>query len=497
MVVFNQQFREDLRPSDLNWIILNHLSEFDSKPGMVKAIYDKITEIKNHPLTKEKSHPIVTEWDFYNEALNKFYPIHNKFPDIKYLQYAFKQKGVKIENGNYSSHIYDAFITYLDDEMVKTIVEHDIVNAKTPDMKKYQEAVQKVCRFIGRNCERIETSKDFLLNLYDEYSKSYNGVRTYIKTLDECIGIIGFRSICAIGAPSGHGKTALSCTIAYNAAVFGGHCVDYNSFEVPLEHIWFNLVSIESQYLGINLVASEMKECALRGEEPPQFRECMASLLKKISKSGGYINIVDYTTLEVSSFDEFMDKLESIAEERQRPADLVIVDNIDKVNNMIIGVDKFCKTYYSSLGTTFILLTQLNRDGMFKLDDAKEESTAGSSFGSETKKQKKKVSMDFTVFKEFSSLYERAVTCLVVHANAKMRNMETAHIYPVKLRNRPVPENPLKVAINYAYSLFKSEPRNRDNSEAKGIKSMIKAGENSVSTEIANSVVNYDEALED
>jgi hypothetical protein len=51
--------------------------------------------------------------------------------------------------------------------------------------------------------------------------------------------------------------------------------------------------------------------------------------MDKCAASGGYLNIIDQTTASINSFEALCNTLESIAEKRGRPADLIVVDNID------------------------------------------------------------------------------------------------------------------------------------------------------------------------
>ena len=308
-----------------------------------------------------------------------------------------------------------------------------------------------------------------LLNLYESYSEDYDGISTGIDVLDDYIGVMGHKSISVFGAPSGHGKSTFAVSVAYNVAVRQGKCVDYISYEVPEEHIWFNLVSMHSYYMGESyyLEASKLKENAYKHDEvmKTRYKAVTMDLLRCIKESGGYIQVFDQTTASVQDFESMLARIESIATERvdgdvtfDRKADLIVVDNVDnfqilqskerdemvRVNNYIISLDAFCKQYHHGDGCAILLLTQLNRNGMRTLNRAatEEDEAARAS------------KVDVSVFQRFNALYEKGTCCLVGFADAAYRSNKRMDIYPVKLRNRAVPENPIQVFADYSHSLI-------------------------------------------
>ena len=299
--------------------------------------------------------------------------------------------------------------------------------------------------------------------MYDAYSAEYKGVCTGIGPLDEEIGVMGNKSLAVFGAPSGHGKSTFAISVAFNAAVHQGLCVDYISYEVPKEHIWFNLIALMSAELGVSLESGDIKESKLTPAQKDLYKEVANDLLKAIKASGGYINIIDQTTAAVDSFEGLCARIEGIATERldgdkkfDRKADLIIVDNVDnlqvlksserdeqtKVNNYIIKFDSFVKQYHHNEGTCMLLLTQLNRGGLDRLRKAE----------GQTEAREKSKGIDVTVFQKFNALYEKPTCCLVGYADAAMRLAHRMTVYPVKLRNRPIPEVPVSLTADFAHS---------------------------------------------
>ena len=177
--------------------------------------------------------------------------------------------------------------------------------------------------------------------------------------------------------------------------------------------------------------------------------------MDKCSATGGYLNIIDQTTASINTFESLCNTLESIAEKRGRPADLIVVDNIDnfqtlrsserdeatRINNYIVSLDAFSKTYCNGIGTSMLLLSQVNRPAMKKLG------TPDKGNPNETS-----VKIDVTCVQKYNALYEKATCVLVAFSDAATRARNMMRIYPVKLRNRPLPTRPVEVQVNFRYS---------------------------------------------
>ena len=148
-----------------------------------------------------------------------------------------------------------------------------------------------------------------------------------------------------------------------------------------------------------------------------------------------------------------------MADERKRPADLIVIDNVDnfqilksnekdeatKVNNYIVALDSFCKEYHNGDGTAILLLSQVNRPAMKKL------------YSSDSEDSERKVKIDVTCIQKYNALYEKATCVLVGYSDEVSRSQGTMKIYPVKLRNRAIPEKPITVSVNFAYSKVRGE----------------------------------------
>ena len=170
------------------------------------------------------------------------------------------------------------------------------------------------------------------------------------------------------------------------------------------------------------------------------------------------IHIIDHTSTSssVNTFDDLCNHLENIAEKRNRKADLIIIDNIDnfqtlkptnpredevtRINNYVIRLDAYVKKYYHGVGTTMLLLSQVNRVAMTKLHNV-----ADASKSKETK-------IDVTCIQKYNSLYEKPTCIFIGYADEVSRSHGTMRVYIPKLRNMPAPTNFLTLTVQYEFS---------------------------------------------
>ena len=442
--------------TEYNWHIINNLKEFNNKPELIENMYHKAVQyLPEHP-------HLLQFYDFYKTAL-EYFDNHKEFPDIKWFQVNYtKSAKLKVTSNDFSIQVYEDCMKLIDAEIIKKECGA-VVNTVAPDITQLRQLNSTIAKYVDNAASIPVIKKADIINMYDEYSAEYQGVCTGIGPLDEQTGVMGNKSLAVFGAPSGHGKSTFAISVAFNAAVHQGLCVDYISYEVPKEHIWFNLIALMSAELGVSLESGDIKESKLTPAQKDLYKEVAGDLLKAIKASGGYINIIDQTTAAVDSFEGLCARIEGIATERldgdkkfDRKADLIIIDNVDnlqvlksserdeqtRVNNYIIKFDSFVKQYHHNDGTCMLLLTQLNRGGLQRLNRAE----------GQTEASEKSKNVDVTVFQKFNALYEKPTYCLVGYADAALRNSGRMVVYPVKLRNRPVPEKPIYLSADFSHS---------------------------------------------
>ena len=114
-------------------------------------------------------------------------------------------------------------------------------------------------------------------------------------------------------------------------------------------------------------------------------------------------------------------------------------DEVSKINNYIISLDAYAKNYCDGAGTAILLLSQVNRPAMKKLYNSANDDS-------------KSVQIDVTCVQKYNALYEKATCVLVGFADEAARSSDLMRVHPVKLRNRKVPEQPIKIKVNYEYS---------------------------------------------
>lgn len=447
-----QVYREKIMPSQWMWCIINNLKKFDDKPDFILALIDKLKKIEDHRL--------LSTFNSVFESIEKYYKQNNRFPDMAWLTLNFKgSMSIIVSEDEFSMQIYESLDRYLDQEFLKQEFEKKVIDKDNPSVEDIRKLTQMLIKFSDKAIELPEETKEALINSYEEYSASYKGLQTHIKPLDNVIGVLGYQSLSVFAAPSGHGKSTFAFSVAYYAAIHG-YCVDYLSFEIPAQHAWFNFVAIESEGTEHRIPSSAMKENLLTEEERGYYKEHMRNLLNRIKAKDGWLNVLDQTTASINTYEGLCAKLESIAEKRGRKADLIIVDNIDnfqilksserdeatKINNYIVSLDSFSKKYYDGEGTTILLLSQVNRPALKKLHTTEGED------GND-----RKVKIDVTCIQKYNALYEKATCVLVGYADEVLRAGDTMKVYPVKLRNRPLPLKPVQLNVKFGFSKVKGE----------------------------------------
>jgi len=439
-----------LHYSKMSWHIINALQTFNSNPEAIEEIVKKLGQLKDHT--------IYGHLMFYKKAM-EFYEAHSHFPSVKWLGEALTANIKVFPDEKFESCFYEDMLYGLDEEILKEnakklLVENEDLVISVEDKAKL---VQQLQDSMARNVKEVGFKEEDLMNLFDDHCEGYKGIKTYISQLDEVMGDISECSLNVLGAASSHGKSTIATTIAHHTSTLGGLCVDYINFEIVKKEAWFNLASLESSLLGLDVSSKDFKSANKAQKE--NYKTCIKSIIGKIRTKGGLLNIVDMTECQVDNFNAFCSKLTSIAEKRGRKADLIIIDNVDNfeifktterdkttaVNSMIIMLDSFCKTYYNNTGTAILLLTQLNRGGIVTLKSAEGED-------SEEKGKKKNTAVDYRVFAQYNALYQKAQIAMVAYACERMRSLGRVNIYFVKLRNNEVPLEPLKLPANYAFS---------------------------------------------
>jgi len=378
-MLLSQEFRDKIKISDMVYIVINHLEEFDKCPERIIAILERFSKLRDTPYCTFEA--------YFDKAYNEFYCAHNKFPDAKWLVTKLPNLDFKIERGNYSDYIYEDLIKSLDQEVARKIVEKVIVDKQDFGDEEIDKAMEVLTNYKNKNVEIKRLTADEIDNLCEATEDEDRGIETGIKELDEVVISLPPKAISLVNSPSGGGKTTLASTIMYNTAVLSGAHVIYVTFEATEKEIRYNVYSIESTYLGINRPQSDWKNKIGNKEERfEDYRKCSKSVRKQLNEKGGYINIVDFAVLPETSFEDFCLRLEKESERVGKRAELIVIDNVDglglfksgtgydrdfmsAMNKKIEYLDKFSKTYCNNAGTHIMILSQTNREGMGILED--------------------------------------------------------------------------------------------------------------------------------
>lgn len=440
-----EAFKDRVAPERWMWCVINNLEKFNDRPEYILELIRKYNQLKDHPSLAHFSNVL--------NAIERAWKQDSKFPDMEKLKIDFRDiRSIQITNDKFSMQIYDALIKHIEQEVLRQKVVEKFINQDNPDTEDLRKLSDEMNRFANRATKIPKETRESLVNLYEEYSAHFDGVKTYIQPVDDVIGVLGYQSLSVFAAPSGHGKSTFAMSVAYYNAL-SGKCVEYCSFEIPQNQMWFNIMSMDSEGTDNPVQSYKIKGSELSPEEAIGFKNRMNNFLDRMESCGGGLYILDQTTAGINTYEGFCSTLEARAEERGRKADLIIVDNIDnfqmfrsyerdeiaKINNYIIGLDGFVKQYCDGAGTSMLLLSQVNRPAMKKLYTAANDDS-------------KSTKIDVTCVQKYNALYEKPTCVMIGYADEAARGSGFMRIHPVKLRNRQVPEIPIKVKVNYAYS---------------------------------------------
>ena len=447
-----ENYEEILQPNEMMWRLVNHLPDFNKDSQAIVDVKYKLQQLQNNKIFG----------GFYRifDKSVEYYKAHQTFPDINWLQTCFNGGTMQIlQNVPFSNEIFIDLNRKLDE----AILLESMANFQEQGVHSqadWDNLTKAIGNFSKGNQEQPTLTKQDIIGLqrtYQEDLAKSGVVRTSMPQVDDAIGILGAKSLAVFAGGSGSGKTTFALSVAYNVALAQGLCVDYVSYEVPKEQIWQNLVSRHSKAIGKPVKACVYKEGIATESELQTYEEVATDLFRKFNETGGRIDVIDQTDGNGGTFEGFKRMLEAHAEKRGRKADLIIVDNVDnlqvlkggdrdeatRVNNYIIQLDQFTKTYYDNAGTCILLLTQVNRTGLKKMSSAEED---------EDGKGRSKLTIDVTCIQKFNALYEKATVVLGLIATKAMRASGMCFIFPIKLRHRPLPEEPIEVRADYAYS---------------------------------------------
>lgn len=442
-------------PHTTSWIILNRLKDFNDRPELIRELAVRFSKLTGHSLYF-KFAPL------YEEAV-KYYDKHSSFPDLKYFNERFPDGRLMWEmtNASFSMDMYAELRKQLDYELILQGINERLGTCDTMDIEGCRYYGKVLTKFAETNVDIPVDVKDDLVNFYDEYKQTYHGIYTGNKMVDEQVGAL--TGITTIAAPSGNGKSTFALSTAYNVATMPdedglGRNVLYISFEMTKAQLLANIASIESSFAennGERIKAEDIKEKKLDEKGEALVKKYMSTFFKRINNSGGFLSLIDNTKMTgYTTIEEFMACIEEHSEKIGRKFDLIFIDNFDslkmlkgergqdesaKMNYFVTKLDSFSKTYMDGYGTCIVLLSQTNRDGFKKL-------RAMEANGSQ------EISIDFTVIQQYSALFERATAVIVLYSSALMRAANQLKLMPVKLRNKPLPRQPITLTTRWEYS---------------------------------------------
>lgn len=232
----------------------------------------------------------------------------------------------------------------------------------------------------------VTDSPESFRDYYQKKKEQPQGMRTYIRQIDDNIGGLGYGMLMVLMGYVAQYKSTLALNIVYNNAKKLKYNICMISLEMPKEDILFNFLcrhSYEPEFSEHAFIpAKKIRQCELSEEEEAYvFGQVLDDFY---DPSKGMIKILDETDFKTLSFGEIRAKLEEVDDEMFEKTgyglDAVVVDHIGllKFNGTgrhdIDGNDYV--SFFRKLGISFrksedgtmrklmtILLAQVNREG--------------------------------------------------------------------------------------------------------------------------------------
>ena len=479
-----EQFKDKIAPVKWLWCIINNLQKFDNKPEYILELVKKFRTLKEHYILDSFRNII--------EAIDKEYKQYGKFPDVEKLKIDFRDiRAIVISNDKFSMQIYEALIKYIDQEIIRQRLSEKILDPDNPDIEDIRRLSEDMNKFADNSKGLINLpSQEKIINSYS--GNLTNTIRSGICALDRYISSFDARSINVIACPSGHGKTVLALNIAYNNLI-EGKSVIYLSFELGYDKIYNCFSCIHGYEKDKKIPISSYNKGILTSEG----EEIRKELIKEILQES--LTVIDTSAIErIVSFDELLRALTQLGETQK--ADLIIIDNVDglaryckssgtnmtEINNMVSKLESFAQCYCET-GTTILLLSQINREGVKKIKNGK--------------------TPDYTFISTYSDVYQKARTVLIGCKDED--NSEIMFITPVKSTFKELKEKEIKIGVKFEYvktindAWFKDKPFKNPSLENNTEKETIEAEnskgnkEEESTTEVIDIGLDISELLED
>ena len=386
MTMDNKSVSEFLFENDAPEILLNNLRAYNNRPEDINNLISEIIT-------------------YGTKALQQY------IEPLKISLTSFKQKGIfpnidELNSMNFNIRIATRSEKCVDEayaEIVSILKEEKQVNnlrmaLRSKNENRVLEFAKTLMNIKSPSIIDIKKVLD-IKTLRQEGRKNNLFIKTGLELLDNAIYGFQNKTINTISAPSSGGKTTVAVNIAYNNAV-NGKIVVYCALESSAEEITslfmstsykhkllLNPTFLEDKFSNYNNNEKrlEFKAGTVNSIQFYKISEEMDNLLienykQEITKNGGQIYVIDNNICNLDSVNSLIDVLESIAENEGRRVDMVIIDNADHltsfktedkydsdmtlVNKMINSLNAYATTHYNGLGTTFLFLAQLNREGI-------------------------------------------------------------------------------------------------------------------------------------
>lgn len=405
--------------------------------------------------------------EVYSHAL-EFKKKTGKFPDRDYLQERYPSScGFGDRQMSPTADTVLLFLSDLKKEHLLYLASEGVINGN------FDVLENVLSEYKTSRIKKVNYSFSTVAENYKAKKYIGPGVNTGVPDIDELTAGLGYGTLTTLAGGSGHGKTTLARSIAYNIAYNEPKNVVFITMEISRDDMKAVFLSRHSKSMGKPLAGRDIIKCMLEPEykpnSPSHLKKNVEAQVERNQKrlaqiaddfernSKGKIYIVeeaDFPDWSISGFRAYLEKLDDeIVEETGHGIDVVILDYIQLVKPSGMKGSMDLKEYrnlfiqgFRSMCVSFrerqlvgIILSQINRTGM-KSMDGKADKPGG------------KISASYQDLAELNSIERESSVIIVVYSNHISRSGNLMYVQIIKNRLGTLTESMVPVTADFKHN---------------------------------------------
>ena len=401
-------------------LVLTHLSEIDQMDyvSRVLATSDRVS---------------LANQSFF-ELSEDFRKSHNRYPDLPFLEaHGF----TAASSEPFSWDVADHFLHFVESLQGSFAATEQLAEG---DFDAARETLADLRPLEAEDAIEGDFGIDDVLGAYDELTERPAGCLFYVSEIDQLVQGLSYGTLSVLAAPAGGGKTTMLMSSLYGICFVGGYSFVLLSMEMSKKDVWFSLLSRHAKELGYDLPAQQLKKGLLEGGQRDDLATVVADWKANCK---GHLRILTPADMMDFSRDSFVRVLRRADSEWAKGVDGVAVDyiqlmryytpkgqNMAEFLNNVVSEFSVLSRAYSKQGLISILLSQVNRDGM--------------------KRMQRKREADMLMLAELNSLERDAAVVVVAFSDSMMRSSKRIAVQVVKNRTGETMDEMIEVYCDFA-----------------------------------------------